>query len=1243
MIGILKRVNPSTWALLLIFLFGLLPLTYFRDGRLVFGGDHGLWILNPFGQIYNDLFVWNTRAIESYAPYFPLMIPALLILGFLQAIGIPPFAAEGLFLAIFFLGSGLAVYFLSISLFGSKRFWLNFSAAIFYMFNAYSLIQWSIPHFVTLAALAYYPFVLALFIRGLSSKSIFKNSVIFALGSLLFVTGNFMPSYMLITFFTLLLYFIFHFLFLTENREDKLSAVKFALLGGLFFFLVNSWWIIPLISLRQEGLGWFASSSMGTEWTVANYSKRTSFLHLLQLQGWPGWGTDTFGYDKSYVDSPFLIILSFLPVTVAILGLILASKVKSMVSSSRKKIFFFLLLLLFALFLNKGSHPPFGEANLWLYRHLPGFVIFRTGFVKLGVMLSLSLAFLFGFGMENLKEVLSRRKFLISLTLGLILILNFIANYPFFTGQNILSKESFNGSSPHHQIPNAYFEAVNWWNNKPGLFKILSLPGQGNWSVFNWGKDDLYIGMDIFSELSEKTLLVAHTSDNLLKDVAFKMFAKGNLNKLENILGMLNIRYLLLHNDSNPSIFGTLPPQEIQKELADYAKIPQETQFGELAFYKIPPNDFYPHIYIPEKEIYLMGLQGKVENYLTLENSNKINGFFFEENNLQLGNWVEKIQDVSLTTLPVNTSLQHSDYRPDVIEPFARFTPDSKFYWYVENKEKKLEEAVGQNLEELVRVKLLFANKRLGEIDKLAKAKKYKYIQPTVLRYQEKMDEVMRLLEKARADKKYVADLIILTRAYLERQDELLKVTVQEVALQYDVSTLVSKVLIEESSLVSRVLTNNQKLLRYLRELEVKEKNDYWLTYLENPDEAQIVYHFVLPRSGSYQFFLIDSQDGDRFYNFETLREGKIRKIGQDNTATIRKSIKAEEGWLSFGNEFLENGEYIFSINKPAVKNLVANQNWRGFEKDAVFVAAGDSLRFEAKERPSVIYSQIQTFSPGDFYTIEFDYQTERGIGPTFAVWQNFNKDIKDEYLLKTFSPDLILNQENGESYRQALNNNEGEIEYFDLPTDYGWQHFEKTLNIKDRTKSMFLSFVVKEDNKVIFKPSLSYIKNVKVEKNFANPLVINLSSGQLTNPPSVEFMKINATKYKVKITSAQEPFNLVFSESFHPGWKAYLQNLNEKDFEGQQVGEYFNGQVKEKSKSGEFISLKTFETWNKKALSEEKHLLINGYANAWKIDKTGDFEIILEFQPQRFFYLGIFLFLAGLLVILLLFIKRHV
>jgi hypothetical protein len=45
---------------------------------------------------------------------------------------------------------------------------------------------------------------------------------------------------------------------------------------------------------------------------------------------------------------------------------------------------------------------------------------------------------------------------------------------------------------------------------------------------------------------------------------------------------------------------------------------------------------------------------------------------------------------------------------------------------------------------------------------------------------------------------------------------------------------------------------------------------------------------------------------------------------------------------------------------------------------------------------------------------------------------------------------------------------------------------------------------------------------------------------------PTLEFKKINPTKYRIRVHGASGVFPLVFSESFHDGWKAYLAKPNQ-------------------------------------------------------------------------------------------------
>ena len=55
----------------------------------------------------------------------------------------------------------------------------------------------------------------------------------------------------------------------------------------------------------------------------------------------------------------------------------------------------------------------------------------------------------------------------------------------------------------------------------------------------------------------------------------------------------------------------------------------------------------------------------------------------------------------------------------------------------------------------------------------------------------------------------------------------------------------------------------------------------------------------------------------------------------------------------------------------------------------------------------------------------------------------------------------------------------------------------------------------------------------------------ISSTSGNNEKTPVIEFKKIDQAKYRIKIHGANNVFPLVFSESFHEGWKSYLVKPN--------------------------------------------------------------------------------------------------
>ena len=127
--------------------------------------------------------------------------------------------------------------------------------------------------------------------------------------------------------------------------------------------------------------------------------------------------------------------------------------------------------------------------------------------------------------------------------------------------------------------------------------------------------------------------------------------------------------------------------------------------------------------------------------------------------------------------------------------------------------------------------------------------------------------------------------------------------------------------------------------------------------------------------------------------------------------------------------------------------------------------------------------------------------------------------------------------------------------------------------------------------------------------KQITSPRIFSVSEEvQMSKTPGMQFKKINPTKYLVDISQATEPYYLVFSETYHQEWKLrILDHIIPKD----------------------------------------RHFQVNGYANGWYItpqDSQGqkDYQVVIEYFPQRLFLIGgIISILSGLSIIFLSFLKK--
>ena len=113
----------------------------------------------------------------------------------------------------------------------------------------------------------------------------------------------------------------------------------------------------------------------------------------------PNWPENVFG--KVGFPKPEFFILPLL----AFCSLFF---IKNEEKNKRKYILYFIVLGLLGIFLAKGTNEPFGVIYLWMFNHIPGFVMFRDP-SKWYILIVISYSMLIPYSISKIYEYLKSR------------------------------------------------------------------------------------------------------------------------------------------------------------------------------------------------------------------------------------------------------------------------------------------------------------------------------------------------------------------------------------------------------------------------------------------------------------------------------------------------------------------------------------------------------------------------------------------------------------------------------------------------------------------------------------------------------------------------------------------------------------------------------------------------------------------------------------------------------------------
>ncbi len=314
-----------------------------------------------------------------------------------------------------------------------------------------------------------------------------------------------------------------------------------------------------------------------------------------------------------------------------------------------------------------------------------------------------------------------------------------------------------------------------------------------------------------------------------------------------------------------------------------------------------------------------------------------------------------------------------------------------------------------------------------------------------------------------------------------------------------------------------------------------------------------------------------------------------------------------------------EDGSYKLTLRNspfPPLKVLIDGKEYS---------ILNDIALSKGLHKAELIYPEPENLSDQSPALTNASYTLNLGEKKAFP-FKNFDYRytyyIKFDYFVSEGKPSNVLVQDNDQTdlngaFIRKIKSN--------LSNDGKWHTFEHTLTPNLGAKNAALEFYPSGFD---YSQSVFTIRNLTVNASFVPQMIlIKKVNPKYNSIPNITFTRINPTEYKVHIKNAQKSFILNFGENYDKEWKAYViegQKSKDGSQNDNETISYFNGQIKELTSENKLIDNNFFSTILTKPILEKNHLKTNGYANGWFIDKKGDYDIIIEYWPQRLFYLGI-------------------
>jgi len=1119
-------------------------------------------MLLPPDRLHNfvrSFYTWDTNSLGSANPRILAdKFPFNGFLAFSEIIGLSIENADMIYFYLMFTSAGLSMYFLTTTAVGKEhRHLAGVISALFYMFNPYFAIH-LIPQLWVY--IIFLPLVLGLYIKGLNEKRGLKYIFFMSLVWVLTSASDYVnPKFAIFSWAPLFLYLVFHII-VNWNKSEISRSFIFTGKLMVVWTALNSYWLLPTILTFKEVL-----SATSLAYTTIGASRLSdfivgscSFVGAVRLLGYCGFlsgfkGFPYFYWAPTYGTALFIAIGFLIPILAFACFL---HKPRD------KHVLFFCLVTIGGLLAMTGAKAPFGELNMYLVTHIPLLVdVVSAPYQVGGMYVVLGYAFLLGLALSSFYKSNWKRKLISSIrkervikgtVIGLILFLVVgIYAYPLWTGDVIYQGNEILGSS-RFNIPTYYYDARAWLSTQQEDFNIFQMPYSIlGYAAYTW-KPNGFSGPDPTEGILNKPVVSSLSGGGIGAQVA-RYFASNFTDYVAKLLALMNVKYVLFHRDANwkflegNSWYISIAPEDFQSIMKSQKGFHLEASFGELDFYR---NDYWKPMYIIAASHNILidsGLSGLMQ-------TTKRGDFNPGESVLLLS---DQLNAQQLSSLPIDLILIQNQ----TFDSYSMLT-DTMHY-----------ERIVYVLSPQPLITARYYSEWKGVISTSGQG------DPYMLVFQSSTDcpYISSFPMNFTNWNSYNSTLIYITTASSPVLINSISANGKQIGADAWWETGTSwvtgwPIMIPPNQLA--IIQVNQQTSNITLQTDsgtiTLPVKDGWTNPPPIGASSETSTMIFTPTLGNY-LLAVKVATGYGYGNLSTKIDDQTFSIDthsqEQGPVFIYKYIGPIT--LTAGYHTISTSGQNTSI--PVYDGLTNPINWT-----STFTNQNYAARYYPEWKAVVRTDGSEPWDTLSFPAID---QSPYTFPPQSATgWNAYNSTLV--YLTADDTPlriDEILTDGNTTS------------DIIGVWWETGWMGMA--------TKPVTFPIIIPPNQKAIIqinhkadtvtlKTNPPPIENMlfyslKNGETFAD--ANNLLSPNQTGNTSITYEKINPTKYTVHV-NASSPFYLVFSESYHNDWVAYI--------DGQPI-------------------------------PDEYHFTANGFANGWYINKTGTFTITLEFWPQKLFYAG--------------------